>query len=100
MNSTVQIALAFGFGVIFLVTLLILAIKFPTPTPFQYAVFRIVLALAAAGFAAMIPGFIEINLKPGEETALRAGGALAVFVVVYFFSPAKLAVNSSNRDNP
>jgi hypothetical protein len=46
----------FAFGVIFVIALLLLAIFFPEPTPFQYQVFRIVLALAAAGVAALIPG--------------------------------------------
>jgi hypothetical protein len=44
------------------------------------------LALAAAGVAAFIPGFIEVDVK----NWVRAGGAIAVFVVVYFFSPANL----------
>lgn len=76
----------FVFGVAFVITLLALAVLFPEPSDFQYVVFRIVLALAAAGVAAFIPGFIEVKI----ETWLRAGGAMAVFVVVYFFSPANL----------
>jgi hypothetical protein len=86
MRYSAQQATAFAFGVIFIAALLVLAIKFPEPTPFQYMVFRIVLALAAGGVAAMIPGFLRVDVKPG----IRAGGALAVFVVVFFFNPAKL----------
>src|SRR5712692_5357817 len=81
---------AFAFGVIFVIALLILAIAFPNPTPFQYTVFRIVLALSAAGVAAIIPGFIEIRMKQ----LIQAGGAIAVFVIVYFFSPVELVVSS------
>jgi hypothetical protein len=76
----------FAFGVVFIVTLLVLAIAFPEPTPFQYTVFRIVLALAAAGVAALIPGFMELNIAAW----LKAGGAMAVFAIVYFYSPAQL----------
>src|ERR1700683_5554384 len=76
--------LAFGFGIIFVVVLLILAIEFPNPTPFQHTVFRIVLALAAGGVAAMIPGFLTIEVSKW----LRARRALGVFVNVYFYSPA------------
>ena len=36
---------------------------------------------------AVIPGFLELNVKAGTQLALRAGGALAVFVVLYFWSP-------------
>ncbi len=76
----------FAFGVAFVVALLVLAITFPKPTAFQYTVFRIVLALAASGVVAFVPGFIEVDVNRW----LRAGGAIAVFVVVYFFSPANL----------
>jgi hypothetical protein len=78
--------LAYSFGVLFIVILLIVALFVPEPTPFQYLVFRIVLSVAVAGVAAMIPGFI--NLKLGSW--LRAGGALAVFAVVYLLNPAQL----------
>jgi len=87
-GSAERIAI-FIFGVAFVLTLLALAIKFPEPTPFQYTVFRIVLALAAAGVAALIPGFIQVQYRD----AIRAGGALAVFVIVYFFSPASLVIH-------
>jgi hypothetical protein len=85
-NKATERSVAFVFGVVFVIVLLLLAIKFPNPTPFQYTVFRIVLALAAGGVAAMIPGFLTLSVS----TWLRAGGALAVFVIVYFYSPAGL----------
>jgi hypothetical protein len=88
MNKHWQQVAAFAFGIVFTVTLLILAIQFPTPTPFQYQVFRIVLAVAVAGVAAMIPGFLEVNIS----RFVRAGGALAVFVIVFFYNPASLIV--------
>jgi hypothetical protein len=90
MNKAAERLLAFSFGVIFVIVLLVLAIVFPNPTQFQYAVFRIVLALAAGGVASMIPGFLSAQVG----TWVRAGGALAVFVVVYFYSPAQLVTNS------
>ncbi len=86
MNKSQERVAAFAFGTLFVVVLLFLAIFHPNPTPFQYTVFRIVLALAAGGVAAMIPGFLSVSIS----NWLRGGGALAVFVIVYFFSPAKL----------
>lgn len=86
MQKPTERYLAFGFGVVFVIVLLVLATLVPNPTPFQYTVFRIVLALAAGGVAAMIPGFLTVNVA----TFVRAGGALAVFVIVYFYSPAEL----------
>jgi|SRR5712664_3090858 len=91
---TAQIIIAFSFGVTFVAALIILAIRFPEPTSFQYNVFRIVLSLAAAGAAAMIPGFINIEVNPTTGLLIRAGGAIAVFVVVFFFNPAQLAAQS------
>lgn len=78
--------LAFGFGVAFLTAILVIAIVQPNPTGFSYTVFRIVLALAAAGVGAVIPGFLQVSYR----NLLRAGGAVALFVIVYFFAPAPL----------
>ncbi len=85
-NKSDEKKLAFIFGVVFVVALLFVALFVPNPTPFQYTVFRIVLALAAAGVAAMIPGFLQVTVS----TWIRAGGALAIFVIVYFYAPAAL----------
>lgn len=90
-----QIIAAFIFGISFVVTLLVIAVKFPNPTSFQYSVFRITLSLAAAGVAAMIPGFINLDLSSGTQILIRAGGAIAVFVIVFFFNPAPLILNKS-----
>ncbi len=83
MTKKAQRHRVFLFGLISLVALMVLAIAFSEPTPFQYTIFRVVLALATAGIAAMIPGFLEVNI-PGW---LRTGGSLAVFLVVYFYNP-------------
>lgn len=84
--------LAYVFGVIFVTTILVVAIFFPNPTDFQYTVFRIVLALAAGGVAAVVPGFIQVKFK----SWLRAGGALAVFVIVYLVAPAALVKSDTS----
>ncbi|WP_157697468.1 hypothetical protein [Caballeronia calidae] len=76
----------FIFGVVFVVAMLIVAVFFPKPTTFQYAIFRVVLALAAAGVAAMLPGSFDLHLA----SWLKAGGALGVFAAVLFKSPAEL----------
>jgi hypothetical protein len=78
----------FVFGVTFIATLVVLGIMFPTPTPWQYQLFRVVLALAAAGTAAMIPGSIDFTV-PGW---VKAGGPLAVFALLMYKSPAELVV--------
>jgi hypothetical protein len=88
-KTPIPTVFVFLFGVVMIIVLLVIAFKFPSPTAFQYTVFRIVLALAAAGIAAFIPGFLKLKLK----NWLSASGALAVFAIVYFFSPAALVTN-------
>lgn len=78
-------------GVVFVAVILVIALFVPKPEPFQVAVFRIVLSIAAAGFVSMTPGFI--NLKLGGW--LQAGGALAVFAIVFFFNPVSLVAPTS-----
>ncbi len=79
--------LAYVFGVVFIGIILMIAIFVPNPTPFSYTIFRVVLALAAAGVGAVIPGFLEVSFR----NILRASGAVALFVVVYFFAPVALS---------
>jgi hypothetical protein len=88
MSKTMQTILAFIFGVCFVVTILIIALLKPNPTSYQFGVFKTVLALAGAGVAAVIPGFLEVRFRGW----LRAGGALAVFIVLYFFNPAGMMI--------
>jgi hypothetical protein len=82
--------LAYVFGIVFVVVLLLLALAVPNPTAFQYLVFRIVLALAAAGVASMFPGFLQVTVPKW----VRATGALAIFVIVFFWNPAALVAPS------
>jgi hypothetical protein len=75
---------AMWLGIGLTVTILFLVIFIPCPSASQYFVFRIIIALAAAGLTAVIPGIFKINLTNG----VTAGGAMAIFAVVYFFDPA------------
>ncbi|HAU5526142.1 TPA: hypothetical protein JD250_04230 [Proteus mirabilis] len=86
MTKTHEKIAAFSFGIIFIVTILIIALFTPYPTSFQYTIFRIILSGAMAGFVSFIPGFIELRIS----NLLRAGGAIAVFIFVYYFAPAAL----------
>ena len=88
--------LAFSFGVIFVTFILIIAWIDPNPSGFSYTVYRIVLSLAAAGVGAVIPGFITVR----AGTWIRAGGAVALFVIVYFFGPAAIVDEPSVKPPP
>jgi hypothetical protein len=64
--------------------MLVFAVWYPNPTPFQVRVFMTALATAAAGVGGMLPGVLTVKYKG----IIRASGALALFVVVWFFQPA------------
>jgi hypothetical protein len=88
-------AAAVIFGAVVLVGMVVLALCKPNPTPFQQGVFRTVLALASAGFGAAIPGLINFNFNPGVGVAVSAGQALALFGIIYFLNPARVAADSA-----
>jgi hypothetical protein len=85
-SDTWRLAAIFVFGVVFVSIILALAFIFPTPTEFQYTVSRILLALSTSSVATLLTGFLEVQIPD----AVKAGGAFAVFVIVYFYSPARL----------
>lgn len=78
----INVLLAFVFGVIFVTAILTLVIKVPDLDDFQRWVFVIIIALACAGVAAVIPGILDIKIP-----YIRAGGALAVFVLILLNKP-------------
>lgn len=94
MSKKLQTILAFAFGTVFVIVLIVIAFIEPNPSSFQYTIFRVVLALAGGGAVAVFPGFIEVKFG----NWLRAGGALAVFTIVYFYNPASL--NESTQSEP
>ncbi|HYO51707.1 hypothetical protein [Archangium sp.] len=89
---TIQELVAWGSGVAFLLLLLGIAVAILILGPDRKVpqeamlIFRVILALAGAGFAAVLPGFLEIE-GTSTKFALRAGGALAAFLVLYFWNP-------------
>lgn len=84
-------------GLIFLITLLLIAVLIPNPTTFQIFVFRVVLSLAAAAFGAAISGFLKIKI-PVLRGVISAGGALALFVLIYYVNPPALIVESTEQN--
>lgn len=66
-----------------------------TPHEEQLHILRIFVAFGAAAISIALPGFIEVGnnaLKSAEAKStmnlnVKAGGALAIFVLVYFAAP-------------
>lgn len=84
-----------GLGVFLILVVLRMAFRLPQPTEFQGLVLRVMLALSAAAIATGIPGFISVQIGAG----IRAGGALAVFLLVYAFNPPAL-LHTTKRERP
>lgn len=78
-----------GIGAVALLLVLIFAVTIPEPSEFQIFVFRVTLALGAAGIGALLPGVLNVRAG-GAKTVIRAGGALALFVLVYLLNPPAL----------
>jgi hypothetical protein len=95
-NELINTILAFAFGVVFVVAILTLVVLFPNPTPAQFEIFRIIIALASGGIAVVIPGMLNFHMDfeftSAQSIVLRASGALAAFLIVYFYSPARTVV--------
>ena len=74
-------------GLVLLLILLAIALIVRCPTNFQNNIFIIILALAGAAFASIIPGLIEVKYRQ----IITAAGALAVFVIIFFMKPTQLS---------
>jgi hypothetical protein len=64
----------------------LLVLLTPNLNVIQQFYLRIIIGLAAAGIAALIPGFFEIELNWLRNT-IRAGGAIGIFLLIYGFNP-------------
>jgi hypothetical protein len=77
-------------GLFFIILSIIIAIFIPHPTDHQIFIFRVVLALAAAAFGVAIPGFINIKFPLWGKGIIKAGGAIALFIIVYMINPPQM----------
>jgi hypothetical protein len=58
----------------------------PIASPQLFFVVRVVLSFAVAVLGATIPGFLEIGWR-SSGLAIRAGGALALFLLTFVYTP-------------
>jgi hypothetical protein len=56
------------------------------PIPGCFFVLRVVISFSAAALGATIPGFLNLKWS-GGGLAVRAGGALALFVLTFVYTP-------------
>jgi hypothetical protein len=91
-----------GVGVTFLLIIIGIAVYIPKPTEFQFLVFRSTLAISIACVAASVPGFLEVGKDKGalHAAGIQAGGAMAVFIVVYMLNPMKKVLPTKDDVEP
>lgn len=80
---------SFAIGVGFMLLLLLLSSVYPAPSNSQRQIWQAILSVAGAAFANGILGLLEVNIHmPQAGLAIRAVGAIAVAVIIFFFVPA------------
>jgi len=87
-GSFVEKHIALVVGLALFVVAVVLAFVFGTPTPLQQQILLGTFSLAGGAIATEISGMINVNLKLGTKLTVAATGALAIFVILYFFVPA------------
>ncbi|WP_274024576.1 hypothetical protein [Vibrio parahaemolyticus] len=66
--------------------------KEPVSDPNIIVIVRIILSLAVAIIGAVIPGFLHVDLT-WKGVSIRAFGALALFIISFFFTPKVLPIS-------
>ena len=83
----------FLLGFLLLVMVLGIVAFGDNPSPLQFTVYRIIVAIAGAGFAVVLTGTLHVRFPILGKGYIKAAQAFGVFVILYFFSPASLAVD-------
>jgi hypothetical protein len=85
-NSFDRIAAIFAALVIVGLAVFLLIRNQPIADPRLFLVLRVIISFSAAVLGATIPGFLELGWR-GRGLAIRAGGALALFVLTFVYTP-------------
>jgi hypothetical protein len=94
-QPTWERAIAVFLGVVIVITILYLVIRNePFRDPNLVVLTRIILALATAICGATVPGFLNVSWNR-KGVIIRAGGALALFVLTLLLTPKVVTVSDS-----
>ncbi|MDY4384726.1 hypothetical protein [Pectobacterium brasiliense] len=77
-------------GVVVLTLVATFSVFVPSPTPWQQVVLRAFLSIGISAIAVPIPGFITVKAKingAGNFFSVLSGGAIAIFILIWFFTP-------------
>lgn len=93
-QSTWEKVTLFVFGAVCFFILLAVAWWDKYPTPTSWYIYNCVLAMAAGGISALLPGALDLNWHP----AIRATSAFAIAVIVFYAGKDKIRPNPTVRD--
>ena len=85
--ATVAVFVLGAIGFVFLASFVT---SIPCPTKIQIFFFQIVASLSAAGLAWAIPGFLRVVMHIPRAGQIRAGGAIAIFIIVFLITPSQI----------
>lgn len=71
----------------------------PITTDRVEVLFRVALGLLAASLGGLIPGLLRVDIEHGLGR-IRAAGAVAFFLIVYFFNPVSLVSVPAKTRSP
>lgn len=78
-------------GIVFILIAITLAFVFPEPNNLQRHLILSMFSLGGGGFGGEIAGFIKVDMTLNNKLKIAAGGAAAIFVLLFFFVPAGVA---------
>lgn len=84
----------FAVGCACLATFVVLSFVVQCPTPSQQFTLKILASLGSAAVGWAIPGFLALVFTFSANNYVRAGGALALFVLVFLVNPPALMSNN------
>jgi len=76
-------------GAVLLGASLGLAFGYRNPTVLQQQMMRSMFALALGALASAVPGILNVDLALGTKATIAASGAIAVWLITFFFVPAR-----------
>jgi hypothetical protein len=98
-NNSISLLWPFLTGAFFLLLIVGIVAFGDEPTPAQFLIYRTVIALGGAGFAVTLTGQLEIAFPIFRRGSIKAAAAFAVFVILYFFTPASLLADEGERQS-
>jgi hypothetical protein len=99
-----RIAATFAAVVVIGLAVFLLVRNQPISDPKLFFVLRVIVSFGVATLGATIPGFLDLGWS-GRGLAVRAGGALALFVLTFIYTPdlatgLSITQNSSGPQSP